>query len=136
MSTCSVNSSVVTRIADVIAFAAPTSDQEHRENIALVEYRVMARTDPELAADIAEMSLAAAEAIRSLLREALTDRAIDEEALHREELLLLALIEGFSFSSAVFSAPLHETDVRAVVTASMHRLRDALPPSGQAVGGA
>ncbi|MFC4562359.1 TetR/AcrR family transcriptional regulator [Nocardiopsis mangrovi] len=126
----------VARIADVITFAAPTSEQERRENIALVEYRVMARTDPELAADIAATSLAGAEVVRSLLREALADRAIDEEALHREALLLFALIEGFSLSSALFSAPLHETDVRSVVTATMRRLRDAYPPSGKSVGGA
>ncbi|NGO41784.1 TetR/AcrR family transcriptional regulator [Streptomyces ureilyticus] len=126
----------VARIADVIAFAAPTSEQERRENIALVEYRVMARTDPELAADIAATSLAGAEVIRSLLRDALADRVIDEEALHREALLLFALIEGFSFSSALFSAPLRETDVRAVVTATMQRLRDAYPPSEKAVEGA
>ncbi|GAA1307021.1 TetR/AcrR family transcriptional regulator [Pseudonocardia xinjiangensis] len=118
----------VARITDVIAFAAPTSEQERRENIALVEYRVMARTDPELAADIAETSLAGAEVVRSLLRDALTDRVIDEESLHREALLLFTLVEGFSFSSALFSAPLRETDVRAVVTATMHRLRDAYPP--------
>lgn len=126
----------VTRIADVITFAAPTSEQERRENIALVEYRVMARTDPELAADIAATSLAGAEVVRSLLREALADRAIDEEALHREALLLFALIEGFSFSSALFSAPLHETDVRAVVTATLQRLREGYPPSEKAVEGA
>ncbi|WP_216355928.1 TetR family transcriptional regulator C-terminal domain-containing protein [Streptomyces sp. MP131-18] len=125
----------VARIADVIAFAAPTSEQERRENIALVEYRVMARTDPELAADIAATSLAGAEVVRSLLRDALADRVIDEEALHREALLLFALIEGFSFSSALFSAPLRETDVRAVVTATMQRLRDACPPAEKAVGG-
>jgi AcrR family transcriptional regulator len=123
----------VARIVDVIAFAAPTNEQERRENIALVEYRVMARTDAELATDIAATSLAGAELIRSLLREALADRAIDEEALHREALLLFALVEGFSFSSALFSAPLREADVRAVVTAALRRLRDALPPSGQAV---
>jgi AcrR family transcriptional regulator len=123
----------VSRIVDVFAFAAPTTDQECRENIALVEYRVMARTDPELAADIAATSHTGAEVIRSLLREALADRAVDEEALHREALLLLALIEGFSFSSALFAAPLHETDVRAIVTATMHRLRDAFPPSEEPV---
>ncbi|MFC9504169.1 TetR/AcrR family transcriptional regulator [Streptomyces sp. NPDC057002] len=126
----------VARIVDVIAFAAPTSEQERQENIALVEYRVLARTDPELAADIAATSLEGAEVIRSLLRDALADRMIDEEALHREALLLFALIEGFSFSSALFSAPLHETDVRAVVTATVQRLRDAYPPSEEAVGGA
>ena len=126
----------VTRIADVVAFAVPTSDQERRENIALLEYRVMARTDPELAADMAATSLAGAEVIRSLVREALADRAIDEEALHREALLLFALIEGFSLTSALSSAPLHEKDIRAIVTATMHRLRDAYPPSESAAEGA
>lgn len=119
----------VARITDVIAFAAPTSEQERREHIAFVEYRVMARTDPELAADIAATSRAGAEVVRSLLRDALADRMIDEESLHREALLLFALIEGFSFSSALFSAPLRETDVRAVVAATVQRLRDAYPPS-------
>ncbi|GAA0978574.1 TetR/AcrR family transcriptional regulator [Nocardiopsis tropica] len=126
----------VARIGDVITFAAPTSEQERRENIALVEYRVMARTDPEFAADIAATSLAGAEVVRSLLREALVDRDVDEEALHREALLLFALVEGFSFSSALFSAPLHETDVRAAVTATVQRLRDAYPPFGEVVEGA
>jgi hypothetical protein len=46
----------------------------------------------------------------------------------REALLLFTLVEGFSFSSALFSAPLREADVRAVVTATTHRLRDAYPP--------
>ena len=110
----------VERITDVIAFAAPTSDQQRRENIALVEYRVMARTDPELATDIAATSLEGAEVIRSLLRDALADRAVDEEALHREALLLLTLVEGFSFSSALASAPLQEADVRAIVMAALH----------------
>ncbi|MEE1801400.1 MULTISPECIES: TetR family transcriptional regulator C-terminal domain-containing protein [unclassified Streptomyces] len=126
----------VARIVDVIAFTAPTSEQERKENIALVEYRVMARTDAELASEIAATSLAGAEVIRSLLRDALADRAIDEEALHREALLLFALVEGFSFSSALFSAPLNEADVRAVVTATVRRLLDALPPSNEAVEGA
>ncbi len=126
----------VTRMTDVITFAAPTNDQECKENIALVEYRVMARTDPELAADIAATSLAAEELIRSLLREALADRVVDEEALRREALLLFALIEGLSFGSALFSAPLRETDVRAVVTGTMQRLRDAYPRSGEATDGA
>ncbi|MGO1849139.1 TetR/AcrR family transcriptional regulator [Microbacterium sp.] len=120
----------VERIADVIAFAAPTSDQQRRENIALVEYRVMARTDPELATDIAATSLEGAEVIRSLLRDALADRAVDEEALHREALLLLTLVEGFSFSSALASAPLQEADVRAIVMAALHRMIDAHPLSG------
>ncbi|PCC37741.1 hypothetical protein CIK66_17790 [Brachybacterium alimentarium] len=122
-----------TRIADVITLAAPTSEQERTENIAFVEYRVLARTDPEFAADIAATSLAGAEAIRSLLRDALDDRTIDEEALRREALLLFTLIEGFSLSSALSSSPLRETDVRAVVTATMHRLRDAYPPAEKAV---
>lgn len=126
----------VARIVDVITFTAPTSEQERRENIALVEYRVMARTDAELATDIAATSLAGAEVIRSLLRDALADRAIDEEALYREALLLFALVEGFSFSSALLSAPLREADVRTVVTAALRRLRDAFPPSGEAVEGA
>ncbi|RCS61398.1 TetR family transcriptional regulator [Microbacterium sp. JB110] len=120
----------VERITDVIAFAAPTSDQQRRENIALVEYRVMARTDPELATDIAATSLEGAEVIRSLLRDALADRAVDEEALHREALLLLTLVEGFSFSSALASAPLQEADVRAIVMAALHRMIDAHPLSG------
>jgi AcrR family transcriptional regulator len=122
----------VARIVDVIAFAAPTTEQERRENIALVEYRVMARTDADLAAGVAATSLAGAEAFLSLLRDALGDRSIDEDALHREALLLFALVEGFSFSSALFSAPLREEDVRAVVTAALQRLRDALPPSSEA----
>jgi hypothetical protein len=62
----------------------------------------------------------------------LADRAIDEEALHREALLLFTLVEGFSFSSAMLSAPLRETDVRDVVTATVHRLRDAYPPVEEA----
>ncbi|KJK33954.1 hypothetical protein UK15_38115 [Streptomyces variegatus] len=126
----------VARIVDVIAFAAPTTEQERRENIALVEYRVLARTDAELAADVAATSLAGAEVFLSLLRDALADRSVDEEALHREALLLFALVEGFSFSSALFSAPLREADVRAVVTAALQRLRDAFPPSSEAVEGA
>ncbi|MEU5576362.1 TetR/AcrR family transcriptional regulator [Streptomyces huasconensis] len=126
----------VARIVDVIAFAAPTTEQERRENIALVEYRVLARTDPELAADVAATSLAGAEVFLSLLRDALADRSVDEEALHREALLLFALVEGFSFSSALFSAPLREADVRTIVTAALQRLRDALPPSSEVVEGA
>ncbi|SHI67286.1 DNA-binding transcriptional regulator, AcrR family [Nocardiopsis flavescens] len=125
----------VARIVDAIAFAAPTSEQERRENAALVEYRVMARTDPELAADIAATSRAGEEVVRSLLRDALADRRIDEEALHREALLLFTLVEGFSFSSALFSAPLHETEVRTVVAATLQRLRDAYPPAGEVTGG-
>lgn len=74
--------------------------------------------------------------IRSLLRAALADRAVDEEVLHREALLLLALVEGFSFSAALADAPLHETDARAVVTAAVHRLRDAYTPVEEAAEGA
>ena len=121
----------VARLTDLIVFVAPTSDQERRENIALVEYRVMARTAPELAADLADTSRQAAEVIRALLRDALADRAVDEEAMHREALLLLSLIEGFSFSSALVPVPLQEADVRAVVTATVHRVIDAYPPSGE-----
>ncbi|MEU8899423.1 TetR family transcriptional regulator C-terminal domain-containing protein [Nocardia sp. NPDC048505] len=122
------------RIVDIIAFAAPTTEQEAKENIALVEYRVLARTDPEFAADIAATSHAGAELIRSLLREALADRTIDEDALHREAHLLFALIEGFSFTSALLSTPLNENDIRAAVTATVHRLRDAYP-LGRRAGG-
>lgn len=122
-----------TRIADVITFAAPTNEQERKENIAFVEYRVMARTDPEFAADIAATSLAGAELTRSLLRDALADRMIDEEALHHEALLLFTLIEGFSFSSALVSTPLLKADVHAAVTASTHRLLNAYPSSEGAV---
>ncbi|SMX75811.1 transcriptional regulator, TetR family [Brevibacterium aurantiacum] len=121
------------RITDAIVFAAPTSEQERKENTALVEYRVMARTDPELAADIAAASLAGTGAIHALLRQALAGRTIDEEALRREALLLFTLIEGFSFNSALSSAPLREEEVRAAVSATMHRLRDAYPSSDQAV---
>lgn len=120
------------RIMDAIVFAAPTSEQERKENTALVEYRVMARTDPELAADIAASSLAGAEAIHALLRK-VADISIDEEALRREALLLFTLVEGFSFSSALSSAPLREAEVRAAVSATMRRLRDAYPPSDEAV---
>jgi AcrR family transcriptional regulator len=118
----------VARLIGVLAFTAPTSEQERKESTALVEYRVVARTDPELAADIAATSLQGAEVIRSLLRDALADRAVDEEALHREALLLFALVEGLSVSSALVPAPLRETDVRAVVTATVHRMIDAYPP--------
>lgn len=128
--TATMSDDPVARMTDVIIFAAPTSDQERRENIAFVEYRVMARTDSELAAGIAAESLEGVEAIRSLLRDALADRAIDEEALNRESLLLFSLIEGFSFSSALSPAPLHEADVRAVATATVRRILDVYPPLG------
>lgn len=117
------------RMVDAISFAAPTTEQERRENIAFVEYRVLARTDSELAADIAATSLAGMRAIRLLLRDVLTERVIDEEALQHETLLLFTLIEGFSFSSAMLPAPLRENDVRSVVTGTLQRLRDAYPTS-------
>lgn len=115
------------RITDLITFAAPTTDQERRENIALVEYRVMARTDPDFAAEMAATSLAGGELMRTLLREALVDRRIDEDALNREALLLFTLIEGFSLSAALSSAPLREADLREVLAATVHRVRDAYP---------
>lgn len=121
------------RIVDAIVLAAPTSEQQRKENIAFVEYRVMARTDPEFAADIAAASFAGTQVIRSLLREALGDRRIDEESLHREALLLFTLVEGFSFSSALSIDPLSEADVRSVVRATLHRLRDAYPPADELV---
>ncbi|MBQ1083021.1 MULTISPECIES: TetR/AcrR family transcriptional regulator [Nocardiopsis] len=117
-----------TRIVDVITFTAPTSEQERKENIALVEYRVMGRADAEIGAEIAAASAAAAAAIDPLLRAALADRAIDEQALHRETLLLITLVEGFSLSSALAPTPLHATDVRAVAEAAVRRLRDAYEP--------
>ena len=132
--TTTMSDAPVARMIDAIVFAAPTSDQERREHTAFVEYRVVARTEPELAADIAASSRRAAEEIRSLLRDALTDRTIDEDALNREVLTLLTLVEGFSFGSAQLSAPLRETDVRAVATATLHRMIDAYPYSGETTG--
>lgn len=117
-----------TRIVDVITFVAPTSEQERKENIALVEYRVMGRADTEMGAEIAESSAAAAAAITSLLRAALADRIIDEQSLQRETLMLIALVEGFSLSSALTSTPLRTTEVRMIAEATMERLRDAHPP--------
>lgn len=118
----------VTQLVDIITFVVPTDDQEHRENITLVEYRVMARTDAELAADITATSLQAEDVIRSLLRDAMADRTIDEAALDRETLLLLTLIEGFSFRSTLLAGPQREADVRTLVAATVHRVRDAYPP--------
>ncbi|QUX31444.1 TetR/AcrR family transcriptional regulator [Nocardiopsis akebiae] len=115
------------RIVDLITFTAPTTEQELKENTALVEYRVLGRTDPEIGAEIAATSVAAGTAIRSILREVLADRAIDEEALQREASLLVTLVEGFSLSASLRSAPLQESDVRAVVTSTVQRLRDAYP---------
>ena len=119
----------LTRIADAVTFTAPTSDQERKENTALVEYRVMARTDPELAADIAATSALSADLLASALRDAMADRKIDAAALHREALLLHAVVEGLSFGSALYSAPLEEKDVHEAITASLRRLRDAYPPA-------
>jgi AcrR family transcriptional regulator len=116
-----------TRIVDVITLTAPTTEQELKENTALVEYRVLGRTDPEIGAEIAAASVAAETAIGSILREVLADRAIDEEALRREAFFLVTLVEGFSLSSSLLSAPLQESDVRAVATSSVQRLRDAYP---------
>lgn len=121
------------RITDAIVFTAPTTEQECKENVALVEYRVMARTDLEFAAGIAEASAAATDAIHALLRQALDGRAIDEDELHAETRLLLALVEGFSFSSALASMPLQEADVRATASTAVRRLLDAYPPSAGAV---
>ncbi|MFE7505400.1 TetR/AcrR family transcriptional regulator [Promicromonospora sp. NPDC057488] len=115
------------RIADVLMFAAPTSEQELREHTAFIEYRVLARTDPEFAADIAATSVTGAEAVRTLLRDALTGRTVDEETFERETLQLFTLIEGFSFSAAQRAAPLREADVRAIATATVDRLRAAHP---------
>ncbi|GAA3852358.1 TetR/AcrR family transcriptional regulator [Streptomyces sedi] len=119
----------LTRIADAVAFTVPTSDQERKENAALVEYRVMARTDPELAADIAATSALSQDAVRSALRDAMADRAIDDATLDREALLLHAVVEGLSFSSALFSAPLTEEHVHEAIAASLRRLREAHPPA-------
>ncbi|MBY4130139.1 TetR family transcriptional regulator C-terminal domain-containing protein [Rhodococcus fascians] len=124
-----LSSDPATRIVDVITFTAPTSEQERKENIALVEYRVMGRADTEIGAEIADSSAGAATAITSLLRAALADRIIDERSLQRETLLLIALVEGFSLSSALNSTPLDTAEVRAIATATVERLRDAYPPS-------
>ncbi|WP_107655825.1 hypothetical protein [Nocardia suismassiliense] len=50
--------------------------------------------------------------------------------------MLFTPVEGFSCSAALLSAPLHETDVRAVVAATVHRLRDAYPPVEETAEGA
>lgn len=122
-----LSSDPATRIADVITFTAPTTGQEVKENAALVEYRVLGRTDPEIGAEIAAASTTAETALLSLLREVMADRVIDEEALRREALLLVTLVEGFSLSSSLLSAPLQENDVRTVVTTTVQRIRDAYP---------
>lgn len=117
------------RIVDAIVLTAPTSEQERKENVALVEYRVMARTDPELASPIADSSASATDAVHALLREALTGRVIDEAALRDEARLLISLIEGLSFGAALSSVPLDEAEVRAAVSASVRRLLEDYPPS-------
>lgn len=122
-----LSSDPATRIVDVITFTAPTTGQEVKENAALVEYRVLGRTDPEIGAEIAAASTTAETALLSLLREVMADRVIDEEALRREALLLVTLVEGFSLSSSLLSAPLQENDVRTVVTTTVQRIRDAYP---------
>jgi AcrR family transcriptional regulator len=116
-----------TRIIDVITFAAPTTEQERKENIALLEYRLMGRTDPDIAAEITAATQAAASALHSLLRQTLANSGVDESALQREALLLITLVEGFSLSAALSPTPLEEADVRAVVTATIERLRDTHP---------
>ncbi|RDD84337.1 TetR/AcrR family transcriptional regulator [Streptomyces parvulus] len=120
----------VSRLVAAVAVIAPTTDQERRENSALIEYHVAARTDPELAGEIAKASFQGVEAIRSLLQEVLADKDVGEEALRREALLLFTLIEGFSLSSSMLPGPLDESDVRAVVTMTLQRMRDAYAPSG------
>ncbi|NJQ13554.1 TetR/AcrR family transcriptional regulator [Streptomyces bohaiensis] len=117
-----LSSDPATRITDVITFVAPTNEQERKENAALVEYRVMARTDPALAAEVAATSSATTEAIRSLLLEALPSGSIDEEVLNREVLYLHSLIEGFSFSAGLSTEPLREEDVRSVAEAAVQRV--------------
>ncbi|MEV5807221.1 TetR/AcrR family transcriptional regulator [Streptomyces parvulus] len=115
----------VSRLVAAVAVVAPTTDQERRENSALIEYHVAARTDPELAGEIAKASVQGVEAIRSLLQEVLADKDVGEEALRREVLLLFTLIEGFSLSSSMLPGPVEESDVRAVVTMTLQRMRDA-----------
>ncbi|NJQ04423.1 TetR/AcrR family transcriptional regulator [Streptomyces lonarensis] len=118
-----------TRIADVITFVAPTNEQERKENAALLEYRVMARTDPALAAEVAATASATMAAIRSLLVEALPPGSIEEEALDREVLHLHSLVEGFSFSAGLSPRPLREEDVRAVAEAAVHRVLRSYAPA-------
>ncbi|MFH9807768.1 TetR/AcrR family transcriptional regulator [Streptomyces olivaceus] len=116
------------RLVDAISLVAPTTDQERRENSALIEYHVAARTDPEFASEIAKASIQGAEAMRALLCDLLADKDVSEEALRREVLLLTTLIEGFSLSSSMLPAPLDESGVRAVAEMTVRRVRDAYPP--------
>ncbi|WP_130799895.1 TetR/AcrR family transcriptional regulator [Streptomyces otsuchiensis] len=124
-----LSSDPATRIIDVITFVVPTSEQERKENAALVEYRVMARTDPTLAAEVAATSSAALEAIRSLLLEALPPGSIEREDLDRETLHLHSLIEGFSFSAGLSAEPLREEDVRSVAEAAVQRVLRSHSPA-------
>lgn len=116
------------RLVHVVTLAAPTDDVQRRDSVALVEYRLMARTDPVFAADVADTSLAGIEAARSLLRDALAGRAVGEEDLEREALLFFAIIEGLAFSSAVLPSPLSEDEVRTIVANTLQRVIDAYPP--------
>lgn len=118
----------ISRLVDIISLVAPTTDQERKENSALIEYHVAARTDPEFASEIAKASIQGVEAIRALLRDVLADKDVSEEALRREALLLFTLIEGFSLSSSMLPAPLEESDVRAVATMTVRRMRDTYAP--------
>lgn len=118
------------RIADVLTFAAPTTEKQRREHIAFTEYRVLARTDPELAAEITGTSALGTEVVRSLLRDALAGRRIDEETFDQDANLLFALIEGLSFSAALRATPLSEDEVRAIATATVARLRATYPLAG------
>ncbi|QYA98326.1 TetR/AcrR family transcriptional regulator [Streptomyces anulatus] len=118
----------VSRLVDIISLVAPTTDQERKENSALIEYHVAARTDPEFASEIAKASIQGVEAIRALLRDVLADKDVSEEALRREALLLFTLIEGFSLSSSRLPAPLDESDVRAVAAMTVRRMRDTYAP--------
>ncbi|MFE8910508.1 TetR/AcrR family transcriptional regulator [Streptomyces globisporus] len=120
----------VSRLVDAISLVAPTTDQERRENSALIEYHVAARTDPELASEIAKASTQGVEAVHTVLREVLADKDVGEEALRREALLLFTLIEGFSLSSSTLPAPLDQSDVRAVAAMTVQRMRDAYAPIG------
>ncbi|MFD7026250.1 TetR/AcrR family transcriptional regulator [Promicromonospora sukumoe] len=115
------------RVADVLTFAAPTTEQQRREHIAFTEYRVLARTDPELAAEISGTAQLGTEVIRTLLRDALAGRRIDEEMFDQDANQLFTLIEGLSFSSALRTTPLSEAEVRAIATATVDRLRAAYP---------
>ncbi|MGW3831562.1 TetR/AcrR family transcriptional regulator [Streptomyces microflavus] len=118
----------ISRLVDALSLAAPTTDQERKENSALIEYHVAARTDPEFASEIAKASIQGMEAIHALLHDVLADKDVGEEALRREALLLFTLFEGFSLSSSTLPAPLNESDVRAVAATTVRRMRDSYAP--------